>query len=329
MKSIEYDIEIDLKSTVSGNNLVFLTQFFLSEKIKKGFKEELSLGQDLKLVINEYQPKKNISLNFKVSNAPIEFAFCLSGRLNIELFSKGGNPDYLEVASGASAFFSLPDTNGIVTIYADEPLKLISLHCSPEYLTKFIDNPILQFTKEVDLSKQPIEYFIEMAKSNSNIRIVINQILESQLKGKMRNIFLESKANELIVYLLEHIRVNHSIEKTEIITKVDLIKVAEIENILKSELIDVPSLLELSEIADMTHTKLSKVFKSVYGNTVFGYLRDLRLNKAKELIDNRKLSITKISYETGWSSPSHLSKEFRNKFGISPSQYSKIKKNNS
>jgi AraC-like DNA-binding protein len=329
MEDNSYNFEIDLASNASGKNLAFLTQFILSEKIKRGFKEVISLDHGLKLVINEYKTKKNISINFKISNAPIEFAFCLSGRMNVEIYSKKGTPDFLEVTTGASALFYLPDTNGILTVYANEPLKMISLHCSPDYLMRFLDKPSLQFNEEIDLINKPIRHFIEMTKSNSSLRNAANQIIESKFEGKMREIFLELKANELIILLLEQIRINYSDEKTEIITKNDLSKAAEIESILKQNLAEVPSLIELSDIASMTHTKLSRVFKNIYGNTVFGYLRELRLDKAKELLEAGKLSITEISYETGWSSPSHLSREFRDKFGITPSLYSKNTKKNS
>jgi AraC-like DNA-binding protein len=321
----QYNFEINYKNIRIGNNLAFFPLFLLSDKLKKGFKDEITLNEGLKLVINEYKPKSNLVINFQISNAPIEFAYCLSGRMSIEFHSDNGNIDFLEVSSGASALFYLPNTYGILKVYWNEPLKIISLHCSTEYISKFLDDSELNFNESIDLNSESLRPFLEITKSNAGIRSAASQIIESNLTGKLKNIFFESKSNELIVLILEQIRSNYSDEKTEIITKNDLLKVAEVEQVLINNLAEVPSLLELSDIASMTHTKLNRIFKRVYGNTVFGYLRELRLRKAKELLEIGDMTIADIAYDTGWSSPSHLSREFKDEFGLTPKSFSRKK----
>lgn len=319
----QYNFEINLSNMVKENNISLLPLFYLSEKLKKGFRDEISLGDGLKLVINEYKPKKNIVINFKITNAPIEFAYCDSGRMSIEFHTENGEIDFLEVSSGVSALFYLPNTIGLLKVYGDEPLKIISLHCSPKYLIKFLDNSELLLGEKVDLSTESFKPFIEITKSNVNIRNSANQIIDTKFTGKIKNIFLESKVNELIILILEQIKANYLDVKDDYITKTELSKIKNIENILRNNIAEVPSLIELADIASISHTKLNRLFKSVYGNTVFCYLRELRLMKAKEMLDAKSLSITEISFETGWSSPSHFSREFKDKFGLSPKVYIK------
>jgi len=322
----QYNFSINYKNIKIDNNLAFIPLFFLSDKLKKGFKDEITIGDGIKLVINEYKPKSSKVINFQIINAPIEFAYCLSGRMSIEFHSDNGNIDFLEVSSGASALFYLPNTYGILKIYGNEPLKIISLHCSMEFISKFLDDTKLPFNQSIDLSKEELLPFLEITKSNAAIRTVASQIIESNLTGKLKTMFLESKSNELIILFLEQMLINYSDEKSEIITKNDLSRVAEVEQVLINNLAEVPSLLELSDIASMTHTKLNRIFKKVYGNTVFGFLRQLRLSKAKELLEIGDMSITDIAYETGWSSPSHLSREFKEEFGFTPKAFSRKKK---
>lgn len=321
----KYNFEINFSNMISGRNVSLMPLFWLSEKIKKGFKEEINLANGLTLVINEYKPKKNITIDFKITNAPIEFAYCLSGRMSVEFHSEDGKIEFLEVSPGATAIFYLPNTYGILKIHSNELLKVISLHCSLEYFQEFIDESN-KFLKEKFDFDEKISPFLELSKSHANIRNTANQILSCEYNSKLKNKYLNSKSDELIIYMLEQINSNYLEENYEIITKRDIEKAQEIEKILHNNLVEVPSLLELADIASMTHTKLSKVFKNIYGQTVFGYLRELRLNKAKQLLDDSKLNITEITYETGWSNPSHFSREFKEKFGLSPKSYTKLSK---
>lgn len=67
----KYNFEINFSNMITGRNVSLMPLFWLSEKIKKGFKEEINLANGLKLVINEYKPKKNITIDFKITNAPM------------------------------------------------------------------------------------------------------------------------------------------------------------------------------------------------------------------------------------------------------------------
>jgi AraC-like DNA-binding protein len=81
-----------------------------------------------------------------------------------------------------------------------------------------------------------------------------------------------------------------------------------------------PGLSELARIIGINEYKLKRGFKEMFGNTVFGYLSDLRLEMAKnELLENRNTAST-IASELGYSSVQHFSNAFKKKFGYAPSK---------
>jgi AraC-like DNA-binding protein len=81
-----------------------------------------------------------------------------------------------------------------------------------------------------------------------------------------------------------------------------------------------PSLPELAKIIGVNEYKLKRGFKEMFGNTVFGFLADARLEIAKnDLLETRKSS-TEIASTLGYSSPQHFSHAFKKKFGISPNK---------
>jgi transcriptional regulator GlxA family with amidase domain len=82
--------------------------------------------------------------------------------------------------------------------------------------------------------------------------------------------------------------------------------------------------LTLGEIA--WHTKVSeehlaRIFRKVTGQTVFDYLRTIRLETAKTLLINSSKTLTEIAAETGFGSLSLFSRNFSKDIGQSPSAY--------
>ncbi len=80
-------------------------------------------------------------------------------------------------------------------------------------------------------------------------------------------------------------------------------------------------LLELARAVGLPHPKLNFCFREVYGTTVFRYLRELLLNKAKSLLDEGRMNVTEVAYEVGYSSLSHFAKSFKDYHGTAPGNY--------
>ncbi|GGE16398.1 AraC family transcriptional regulator [Marinithermofilum abyssi] len=85
--------------------------------------------------------------------------------------------------------------------------------------------------------------------------------------------------------------------------------------------------LNLDRIAGELHLSkfyLSRVFKEVTGVTIMNYLMNQRINQAKvSFLLNRELTVTEMSYRTGFKHPAHFSRVFKKQVGITPDQYRK------
>ena len=66
---------------------------------------------------------------------------------------------------------------------------------------------------------------------------------------------------------------------------------------------------------------ISKLFKDIVGVTIQDYLISFRINKAKEMMKDRQLSIGDISRSVGYDNPLIFSKTFKKINGFSPSKY--------
>lgn len=71
------------------------------------------------------------------------------------------------------------------------------------------------------------------------------------------------------------------------------------------------------------YSALSKLFSSVRGITIERYCVAVRVERVKELLSYGQQSVGEIAYEMGYSSPAHLSAQFRQETGMSPSAFQK------
>ena len=72
------------------------------------------------------------------------------------------------------------------------------------------------------------------------------------------------------------------------------------------------------------YSYLSDLFSSIEGKTIEQYFLLQRIEKVKELLVYDQLSLTEISYQTGFSSVHHLSSQFKKLTGLTPSHFKKI-----
>jgi AraC-like DNA-binding protein len=72
------------------------------------------------------------------------------------------------------------------------------------------------------------------------------------------------------------------------------------------------------------YSYLSDLFSSIEGKTIEQYFILQRIEKVKELLVYDQLSLTEISYQTGFSSVHHLSSQFKKVTGLTPSHFKKI-----
>lgn len=81
------------------------------------------------------------------------------------------------------------------------------------------------------------------------------------------------------------------------------------------------SLETLSDIAAMSRSVFAERFQGCFRRTPMEYLRDVRLRRAAQLLQRGELSVSEVAARVGFSSRSHFSRIFSERFGCSPVKY--------
>ena len=107
----------------------------------------------------------------------------------------------------------------------------------------------------------------------------------------------------------------------------DIRKIRQGRNIIMNNLEqDFPSLKEFAHQLGTNEFKLKYGFKELYGTTVYRFLLQERLRKAKMLIEHADFTIKTIAYRTGFKSIPHFSRAFKKRYGFAPSELRKQKR---
>lgn len=88
------------------------------------------------------------------------------------------------------------------------------------------------------------------------------------------------------------------------------------------------SLAEFAQSVNLSVWRLCHIFKSDVGMPPIRYLRQLRMERAKGLLESSFLSVKEIAYQVGLNDESHFVRDFKTTYGYTPALYRSNFKNN-
>lgn len=80
----------------------------------------------------------------------------------------------------------------------------------------------------------------------------------------------------------------------------------------------------LSEKLNQEYTSISKLFSSIEGVTIERFVLKQRIERVKELIFYKELTLSEIAHKMEYSSVAHLSSQFKKETGMSPTEFKKL-----
>lgn len=81
------------------------------------------------------------------------------------------------------------------------------------------------------------------------------------------------------------------------------------------------SLDALGEVVHLHPAYLSRIFKEVTDVNLSGYITDVRMQKAAELLERTNLKVNEVMKRVGYQKSQHFSRLFKEKFGVTPKEY--------
>ncbi|MCP4116934.1 MAG: helix-turn-helix transcriptional regulator [Desulfobacteraceae bacterium] len=296
----------------------FETCWRLPSDLGNGYLRKTTFKPGLDLYVMDYDLKKSLIINSDSWPSGFGFKFFLAGKMRYKNCSLR---DEMVMECGLNRFAYFPVSRGTGKSISCERIKVVTIAMAPAFFCNLVEKDMNRFPNSFSSAATGIHMapFYRINRNTAFMEVALHQILNCPYHGSTRQIFLESKALELVAYQLEQIAPVE--KKKKLISSAERERIEFASEILANNMESPPSFLELARMAGLTHNRLSLGFRETYGVTPFTYLKDIRLNRARVLLREKRGNVTEIAFSVGYGSLSHFAKAFKEKFGISPKKY--------
>ena len=248
----------------------------------------------------------------------LEFCLNLDGRGAVGAPGRARS-DYVP---GNCGYYARADEPLIATRRAHDRHRFVTLEFSRKHLQKqFVQN-------ESDL--EPEIRHVIFGDKNENVvapvrpmsiqqRSVVASLTEPPVAKAAQILWYQSKALELMAHFLFEPKDPEFFCMRQ--KRVARDRVERTKELLARDLANPPTLEMLGQEVGCSPFYLSRIFSRETGLTIPQYLRNIRMERAAELLRSGRYNVTEAAIEVGYSSLSHFSKAFCETIGCCPVLY--------
>ena len=109
--------------------------------------------------------------------------------------------------------------------------------------------------------------------------------------------------------------------KSIFLAKADFIRLEKLRQNIQCRPEDDYRAQDLAQRLSMSESKLTRLFRALYGTSLHHYVQEKRLEKAASLLSTGSVNVSEAALKSGYTNMSHFSKEFQKKFGLPPKQF--------
>ncbi len=284
----------------------------VSKNTQESLKKTLFAQNDQSLSIAENREDDAVQSPSVIEKSIIHFYFCLEGSAVFEF-----SPQYSrEIQRQRNYFFFNPDKDLPFNLKLAPGSRMVFLTISLKSLHDLFVHEPIPFLKPENINQK----FYDEREIPSYLLVELNQLFNVQLSESSNRLFYQGKVLELLALYFSEKKPNT--ESCPFLNDQDTVrKIKNAKEHLLKHVEKPPTLKDLARIAGLNEYQLKAGFKEIYGNTVFGYLLDHKLDNARVLLDTKKYQVAEVAYQIGYTNPSHFISAFRKKFGVTPKKY--------
>ena len=277
-----------------------------------GISKVLFEQNDQSLIIAENLEGEANQQQSLIRKSIIHFYFCVDGSAKFEF-----GPHYSrEIQRQHNYFFFNPEKELPFTLRLSPGARMVFLTISLESLHQLFVHEPLPFLKPENINQK----FYDEREVPAYLLVELNQLFNIQLSNNANRLFYQGKILELLALYFSDKKPDT--ESCPFLNDQDTVrKIKNAKEYLLKNINTPPSLKELARVGGLNEYQLKAGFKEIYGNTVFGYLLDHKLDNARVLLDSKKYQVAEVAYQIGYANPSHFIAAFRKKFGVTPKKY--------
>ncbi|HLT34156.1 MAG TPA: AraC family transcriptional regulator [Aquaticitalea sp.] len=265
-----------------------------------------------------YQNEQDVveMLEREIDSNFIQFHFCLKGWSKFS-FNEGRYA--LDISEENSLLLYNPQRDLPINVEITPNSWLISILISIKKFHGLFSQEADYITFLSDDNKDKKYY--KDGKISPSMAVVLTQLIHYNLNSSIKNLYFKGKAYELLSLYFNR-NEDADIEQCPfLVDETNVIKIRKAKDIIISRMAEPPSLQELSEEIGLNLKKLKEGFKQIYGDSVYSFLFDYKMEVARKLLESGENNVNEVGLKVGYSTSSHFIAAFKKKYGTTPKKY--------
>lgn len=286
----------------------------LPATLGQGFVRSIRIDADMHLLLSDQRYSDAVQIDTPEENWPLEFIFTHGGGIHASIDGLVDSSNFGDHA----AIIYMPSLKARLKFAAKQRNESISVKLSPAYVLSWLqdDSPASASILNALRRQHPVFF---QRPLGAEFQVALTQLLYCTYSGVARQLYLKSKALELVALLLKTL--SGEATAAGYLRDADMKKLRQAHTIITANPANPPRLKELANQVGLNDFKLKIGFKSLFGTTVFGYVREQRMEQARMLLQASNASVTQVAMEVGYSSTGHFVEVFKLRFGVTPGRF--------
>lgn len=293
----------------------------MPEYLGVGYIRRLTFGQNFKITLHSYTLHEDLIIKRNASGLGNDLItiFFYNNEQSLGIAFNDHPPLLFSQRDESAVQVTSNDLNSTIRFPENHHIHYMVVAISPEYLSALLavpePNSVIQTITGIGNS------FLFFESMTSETKLLLKNMAAVDMNDRLSHFFMQIKVQELL-YLLFHQLSSRESTTHQSINSADVQRLLNIRNEILKELSVPPVLSELAQIAAMSETKLKQLFKQTFGNTIYNYYQQARMEEAAFLLKQGKRSVAEVGYELGFSNLSHFSRLFEKHYGLNPKRFS-------
>lgn len=251
-----------------------------------------------------------------IDSTYIQFHFALKGKVKF-LFNEGGYA--LEVSEENSLLLYNTQKDLPMNVVLEPNSWMLSIVMTIRKFHSLFSSEASYIPFLSDVSSDKKYYSQEVL--TPAMAVVLSQLMSYNLHHSIKKLYVKGKVYELISLYFNKTE-DANLEQCPFLADEDNVRrIRQAKDIIIARMTEPPTLAELSDEIGLSLKKLKEGFKQIYGDSVFGFLFDYKMEYARKMLETGKHNVNEVGLKVGYSTASHFIASFKKKYGTTPKKY--------
>ena len=278
--------------------------------------DEITLEKGFYVLHFQNESTETITFEREIENSFLQMHFCLRGNSKF-LFNNGSYT--FDVLDNRSILLYNPQRTLPINLEIHPKTTLVSLLISIEKFHALFskESGYIPFLSDENSNRK----FYDDTPIKPTVLIVLQQIINSNTNSSLRELYVKGKIYELLSLHFQKEENTTGEYCPFLVDEENVLKIRQAKEIIISRMSEPPTLQELATEVGLNLKKLKEGFKQIYGDSVFSFLFDYKMEVARKLLESGAHNVNEVGLRVGYSTASHFIAAFKKKYGITPKKY--------